>query len=140
MYGDAEDTDGIITPQDLGMSWVVSKKKPDFIGKRSFSREENQRGDRKQLVGLLPADEQVLLPEGAQIIATSSIPAPPVPMLGHVTSSYRSDALRRTFALALSRPAWPPGSSTPARNTGEAPDEHQRLRHGWGSRAAYRSS
>ncbi|GHB51157.1 sarcosine oxidase subunit alpha [Streptomyces viridiviolaceus] len=98
-----QDTDGTVTPQDLGMSWVVSKKKPDFIGKRSFSREENQRGDRKQLVGLLPADERVLLPEGAQIIATSSIPQPPVPMLGHVTSSYRSDALQRTFALALVR-------------------------------------
>ncbi|GHE58824.1 sarcosine oxidase subunit alpha [Streptomyces spiralis] len=98
-----QDTDGTITPQDLGMSWVVSKKKPDFIGKRSFSRRENRRDDRKQLVGLLPADEQLLLPEGAQIIATSDIPAPPVPMLGHVTSSYRSDALRRTFALALVR-------------------------------------
>ncbi|MFI8876895.1 sarcosine oxidase subunit alpha family protein [Streptomyces sp. NPDC055243] len=98
-----QDTDGTVTPQDLGMAWVVSKKKPDFIGKRSFARAENQRGDRKQLVGLLPADETILLPEGAQIIATSNIPAPPVPMLGHVTSSYRSDALRRTFALALVR-------------------------------------
>ncbi|RVU27995.1 FAD-dependent oxidoreductase [Streptomyces antnestii] len=98
-----QDTDGTVTPQDLGMSWVVSKKKPDFVGKRSFAREENQRGDRKQLVGLLPADERTLLPEGAQIIATSDIPAPPVPMLGHVTSSYRSDALQRTFALALVR-------------------------------------
>ncbi len=98
-----QDTDGTVTPQDLGMSWVVSKKKPDFVGKRSFARAENQRGDRKQLVGLLPADERVLLPEGAQIIATSEIPAPPVPMLGHITSSYRSDALRRTFALALVR-------------------------------------
>ncbi|PJJ05580.1 sarcosine oxidase subunit alpha [Streptomyces sp. 2333.5] len=98
-----QDTDGTVTPQDLGMSWVVSKKKAEFIGKRSFARPENQRTDRKQLVGLLPADERVLLPEGAQIIATSTIPAPPVPMLGHVTSSYRSDALRRTFALALVR-------------------------------------
>ncbi|MEV5878909.1 2Fe-2S iron-sulfur cluster-binding protein [Streptomyces sp. NPDC052101] len=98
-----QDTDGTVTPQDLGMSWVVSKKKPDFVGKRSFARAENQRDDRKQLVGLLPADERTLLPEGAQIIATSSIPQPPVPMLGHVTSSYRSDALRRTFALALVR-------------------------------------
>ncbi|MER6146054.1 2Fe-2S iron-sulfur cluster-binding protein [Streptomyces sparsogenes] len=98
-----QDTDGTVTPQDLGMSWVVSKRKPDFVGKRSFARAENQRGDRKQLVGLLPADEGVLLPEGAQIIATSGVPEPPVPMLGHVTSSYRSDALGRTFALALVR-------------------------------------
>ncbi|MFC3996510.1 2Fe-2S iron-sulfur cluster-binding protein [Nocardiopsis sediminis] len=98
-----QDTDGTVTPQDLGMSWVVSKKKADFVGKRSFGRAENRRGDRKQLVGLLPSDERVLLPEGAQVIATSSVPEPPVPMLGHVTSSYRSDALQRTFALALVR-------------------------------------
>ncbi|WP_307840066.1 glycine cleavage T C-terminal barrel domain-containing protein [Streptomyces sp. G44] len=98
-----QDTDGTVTPHDLGMSWAVSGKKPDFVGKRSFSRAENRRRDRRQLVGLLPADERVLLPEGAQIIATSDIPEPPVPMLGHVTSSYRSDVLRRTFALALVR-------------------------------------
>ncbi len=98
-----QDTDGTVTPQDLGMSWVVSKKKADFVGKRSFTRAENKRDDRKELVGLLPADAGVLLPEGAQIIATSEVPAPPVPMLGHVTSSYRSDALQRTFALALVR-------------------------------------
>ncbi|MFJ9176258.1 2Fe-2S iron-sulfur cluster-binding protein [Streptomyces sp. NPDC102360] len=98
-----QDTDGTVTPQDLGMNWVISKKKPDFVGKRSFARPENQRPDRKQLVALLPTDERTLLPEGAQIIATEAVPAPPVPMLGHVTSSYRSDALQRTFALALVR-------------------------------------
>ena len=36
-----QDTDGTNTPQDLGMSWAVSKKKPDFVGKRSFTRSEN---------------------------------------------------------------------------------------------------
>jgi sarcosine oxidase subunit alpha len=43
----------------------------------------------------------VLLPEGAQIVEGPTLPEPPVPMLGHVTSSYRSAALDRTFALAL---------------------------------------
>ena len=85
------------------MSWIVSKKKPNFIGKRSFSRAENQRTDRKQLVGLVPVDPTVLLPEGAQVIATDTLPEPPIPMLGHVTSSYRSAALGRTFALAVVR-------------------------------------
>ena len=32
-----QETDGTVTPQDLGMSWAVSKKKIDFLGKRSFS-------------------------------------------------------------------------------------------------------
>ncbi|VVJ16105.1 Sarcosine oxidase alpha subunit (EC [Amycolatopsis camponoti] len=98
-----QDTDGTVTPQDLGMSWAVSKKKADFIGKRSFARAENNRPDRKQLVGLLPVDPSVLLPEGSQIIESEVVPEPPVRMLGHVTSSYDSAALGRTFALALVR-------------------------------------
>jgi sarcosine oxidase, subunit alpha len=99
-----QDTDGTVTPQDLGMSWAVSKKKPDFIGKRSFSRAENQNPLRKQLVGLLPVDRVTRLPEGSQIVEfcdDDALPPPPVPMLGHVTSSYRSAELDRTFALAL---------------------------------------
>lgn len=96
-----QDTDGTVTPQDLGMSWVVSKKKADFIGKRSFARADNNRPDRKHLVSLLPVERDVLLPEGSQLISTPQLPQPPVPMLGHVTSSYRSVALGGTFALAL---------------------------------------
>jgi sarcosine oxidase subunit alpha len=98
-----QDTDGTVTPQDLGMGWVVSKKKVDFIGKRSHQRADNNRPDRKHLVGLLPLDPDKLLAEGAQIVAPNELPEPPVPMLGHVTSSYRSAALDSTFALALVR-------------------------------------
>ncbi|MER5177603.1 sarcosine oxidase subunit alpha family protein [Streptomyces sp. NPDC002896] len=96
-----QDTDGTVTPQDLGMSWAVSKKKPDFIGKRSYARADTVRPDRKHLVGLLPEDPGTFLPEGTHLVADSVLPQPPVPMLGHVTSSYRSAALGRTFALAL---------------------------------------
>jgi len=98
-----QDTDGTVTPHDLGLSWIVSKKKPDFLGKRSFDRAENRRADRKHLVGLLPVDGATVLAEGAQILASEKIPEPPVPMLGHVTSSYRSAALGQPFALALVR-------------------------------------
>lgn len=44
------------------------------------------------------------MPEGSQIIAPDVPVTPadgPVPMLGHVTSSYHSQALGRPFALAL---------------------------------------
>jgi sarcosine oxidase subunit alpha len=98
-----QDTDGTVTPQDLGMAWVVSKKKADFVGKRSFSRADTGRPDRKHLVGLLPDDADTLLPEGAQLVTVDPLPEPPVPSQGHVTSSYRSAALGRTFALALLR-------------------------------------
>ncbi|GAA4786524.1 2Fe-2S iron-sulfur cluster-binding protein [Actinomycetospora chlora] len=99
-----QDTDGTVTPHDLGMSWAVSTKKPDFVGKRSFARPANRDPARKQLVSLLPDDAATLLPEGSQIVelrADGRLPAPPVPMLGHVTSSYRSAELGRPFALAL---------------------------------------
>ena len=98
-----QETDATVTPQDLGMEWIISKKKLDFVGKRSFNRPENHRADRKQLVGLVPVDPTVLLPEGSQVVECSELPPPPVPMLGHVTSSYRSAALGRTFALAVIR-------------------------------------
>src|SRR4051795_7586897 len=78
-----QDTDGTVTPHDLGMAWVVSKKKPDFVGKRSFARPDNVRPDRKHLVGLLPVECDQLLPEGTQLIATEQLPEPPVQMLGH---------------------------------------------------------
>jgi sarcosine oxidase, subunit alpha len=96
-----QDTDGTVTPHDLGMGWAVSKKKPDFLGKRSFARPGNSAPDRKHLVGLLPVDPTVVLPEGSQVVEDVTLPEPPVPMLGHVTSSYRSAELNRGFALAL---------------------------------------
>lgn len=98
-----QDTDGTVTPQDAAMEWIVSKAK-DFVGKRSYSRVDNARTDRKQLVSVLPVDPEYLLPEGAQLVAPGVPVTPqdgPVPMEGHVTSSYRSAALGRTFGLAL---------------------------------------
>ena len=97
-----QDTDGTVTPDDLGMSWIVNLRKGDFVGRRSLLRADLVRPDRKQLVGLLPDDPELLLQEGAQVVAAEHAAAsPPVPMLGHVTSSYDSAALGRTFALAL---------------------------------------
>jgi sarcosine oxidase subunit alpha len=97
-----QDTDGTVTPDDLGMSWIVNLRKGDFVGRRSLRRADLLRPDRRQLVGLLPDDPGALLPEGAQLVAAEHAgAAPPVPMLGHVTSSYESATLGRTFALAL---------------------------------------
>ncbi|WP_116110336.1 2Fe-2S iron-sulfur cluster-binding protein [Amycolatopsis ruanii] len=99
-----QDTDGTVSPHDLGLGWAVSKKKRDFVGKRSFTRAENTNPLRKQLVSLLPADARTKLPEGSQVVEfrpDGTLPPPPVPMLGHVTSSYHSAELGRPFALAL---------------------------------------
>lgn len=95
-----QETDGTVTPQDLGMDWIVSKQKADFVGKRSYTRADTGRPDRKTLVGLFTQDPAEVLPEGAQITATADGTVP-VPMLGHVTSSYFSETLGRSIALAL---------------------------------------
>jgi len=94
-----QETDATVTPIDLGMDWIVSKKK-DFIGKRSLSRSDTIREDRKQLVGLRPTDPNMVLPEGGQIVTDKNAPIP-MPMIGHVTSSYYSANLGHSFALAV---------------------------------------
>jgi sarcosine oxidase subunit alpha len=81
------------------MSWALSKSK-DFIGKRSMARPDSVRADRKQLVGLLTENPGEVLPEGGQIVETAAT-APPVKMVGHVTSSYYSANLGHSIALAL---------------------------------------
>ena len=95
-----QDTDGTVTPADLGMDWIVSKKKPDFLGKRSLSRADTLRSGRKRLVGLFTEDPKTVLDEGAQIVAEPR-DRPPMKMIGHVTSSYFSPTLDRSIALAL---------------------------------------
>ncbi|MGA8787491.1 MAG: glycine cleavage T C-terminal barrel domain-containing protein, partial [Paenarthrobacter sp.] len=98
-----QDTDGTVTPQDAGMDWIVSKAK-DFIGKRSYLRQDASREDRKHLVSVLPVDHSLRLPEGTQLVEKGIPVNPahgPVPMEGFVTSSYHSAALGRSFALAL---------------------------------------
>src|SRR5699024_10296506 len=49
-----QDTDGTLTPMDMGMNWAIGKKKVDFLGKRSLSRPDIVRDDRRQFVGLIP--------------------------------------------------------------------------------------
>ncbi|HER26234.1 MAG TPA: sarcosine oxidase subunit alpha, partial [Rhodospirillales bacterium] len=94
-----QETDGTTTPNDLAMDWMVSKKK-DFIGRRSLQRPDCLRPGRKQLVGLLTTDGDQVLPEGAQLVADLKS-APPMDMIGHVTSSYYSANMGRAIALAV---------------------------------------
>jgi sarcosine oxidase subunit alpha len=94
-----QETDGSVTPLDLGMDWIVSKKK-DFLGRRSLARSDMAKPDRKQLVGLLTDDPKEVLPEGAQLVEQVK-DRPPMTMVGHVTSSYESPNLGRSIALAL---------------------------------------
>jgi sarcosine oxidase subunit alpha len=93
-----QDTEATTTPYDVGLGWLVSKDK-DFIGKRSFARPALQAADRPQLVGFLPEDRDLVLPEGAGLVARVS--APPMSIQGHVTTSRFSETLGRSFGLAM---------------------------------------
>ena len=92
-----QEADGTTTPDDLGLTWAIGKAKRDFIGKRSLMLPALAAPGRRQLVGLLP---DVLLDDGAQIVADPRQPAP-MRVLGHVTSTYVSPTLNRPIALAL---------------------------------------
>jgi sarcosine oxidase subunit alpha len=96
-----QDTDGSLTPDDLGMGWCVGRTKPySWIGWRGMNREDCVRENRKQLVGLKPLDPNKVLPEGAQLVFDPK-QAIPMDMVGHVTSSYASAALNHSIAMAL---------------------------------------
>jgi sarcosine oxidase subunit alpha len=82
------------------MAWAVGKAKPDFIGRRSHDRSDMKREDRKQLVGLQVQDANEVLPEGGQVVERV-LKSPPMPMIGHITSSYWSETLKRGIALAM---------------------------------------
>src|SRR3546814_10762868 len=42
-----QETDGSVTPTDLGMDWIVSKAK-DFVGRRSLTRADMASPERKR--------------------------------------------------------------------------------------------
>jgi sarcosine oxidase subunit alpha len=63
-------------------------------------RSDCLRSDRKQLVGLRTLKPEVVVPEGAQIVAVSK-QSIPMEMHGHVSSSYYTATLGRSIALAV---------------------------------------
>ena len=95
-----QETDGTVTPHDLGLESMIGAAKRDFVGKRSLARADLRAPNRKQLVGLLTEDPRLVLDEGAQLVADPRERAP-MSALGHVTSSYESVNCGRSIAMAL---------------------------------------
>lgn len=99
-----QETDGTVTPDDLGLAGMIGKAKRDFVGKRSLARPDLVKAGRAQLVGLEisggASSRADVLEEGAQITASAS-PATGTAALGHVTSAYWSEAVGRPIALAM---------------------------------------
>ena len=99
-----QETDGTVTPIDINFNWMIGKKKKDFIGKRSLTRSDTTREDRKQLVGIIPLDKSEFIEEGQHVVERERLPDPiktPVEYLGHVSSSYHSPNLNHCIAMAM---------------------------------------
>jgi len=92
-----DESDGTVIPQDLGLGWAISKKKPDYLGKRAQQRPFMTNPDRWQLVGLETADGSVI-PEGAYAVGEGQNANGQDVVIGRVTSSYYSATLDRAGA------------------------------------------
>ena len=86
---------GRVTADDLGLARMV-RAEGDFIGRRSLSRPGLTDPARWQLVGLVPADGESALPQGAKIV--DEIPGR---YIGEITSTSWSPMLGMPIALAL---------------------------------------
>ena len=96
-----QETDGTVTPQDLGLAGRSRRRRTSSAGGRIGGPTPSGRTG-NSWSACCPSTRTSRLPEGAQLVAPDAdLGTTPVPMLGHVTSSYRSAALGRTFALAL---------------------------------------
>ena len=92
------DTDGTTSPADVGWGESASRKKGDFIGKRSLTRSDNLRADRLQLVGLTADDARLMVP-GAHLRLAGTTEGSD----GWVTSAAHSPAIGKPIALAMLR-------------------------------------
>lgn len=100
------DTDGTTLPQDVGFAPVIAKKDKDFIGRRSTTRPDGLRPDRRQLVGLEVLDKGGALAAGAHVLPPRTGGPRAKGALGTdgwVTSAVFSPTLDRPLALALVR-------------------------------------
>jgi sarcosine oxidase subunit alpha len=90
---------GQTTPTDLGLARLVARKK-SFIGRRLLERPAIADPARPALVGLVPIDGTTPIRAGSQLILDRNA-APPVAMVGHVSSATYSPTLGHPIALAL---------------------------------------
>ncbi len=98
MIGD--ETDGTVIPQDLNLAWAISKKKPDYLGKRAQERSHMASPDRWKLVGLETLDGSVI-PDGAYAVAEGMNANGQRNVQGRVTSTYFSPTLNKGIAMGL---------------------------------------
>ena len=92
------DTDGTTNPFDVGFRHIVENKSSDFVGARSLQRANDQRADRRQLVGFASEDAGATVQAGAHFISGDGAGRRSE---GFVTSACQSPTLNKTIGLGL---------------------------------------
>ncbi|MDG2406859.1 MAG: glycine cleavage T C-terminal barrel domain-containing protein, partial [Paracoccaceae bacterium] len=90
------EVDGPIDPHDLGLGWAMSKKKADYLGKRSVALRRAGTSNRRELVGVIP-EPDCMIPEGAPLTPGGERK----PSEGFVTACVYSTVHERWVGLAL---------------------------------------
>ncbi|MFQ5983481.1 MAG: glycine cleavage T C-terminal barrel domain-containing protein, partial [Woeseiaceae bacterium] len=92
------DTDGMTNPLDIGFGRIVENKRGDFVGARSLKRPEDQRTDRRQLIGFEIEGNGSTVLAGAHFVAGNGVGQRSE---GFVTSAFQSPTLGKTIGLGL---------------------------------------
>jgi sarcosine oxidase subunit alpha len=114
-----QDTDGLTDPLMANLAWAVKLDKPDFVGKPSLVRIEQQ-GVSQKLVGFEMLDPSLVPEEANQIVVEN--PAEPVGLeiIGRVTSARYSPTLKKSIGLCwLPADCSQPGARFTVRIRGE---------------------
>ena len=91
-----QDTDALSDPFSANMEWIVKMNKPDFLGKRAFTR-INAEGIKQLLVGFNMDCPDIVPEEGSQIVSKRL--GKKMEIIGWVTSSRFSPTLERPIGL-----------------------------------------
>jgi sarcosine oxidase subunit alpha len=93
------EVDGTSDAIDLGLGALISKSKPDFLGKRSMEIRRKNDPERIEMVGFLPLSPNAIVPEGAPITPNGALSD----QEGFVSACVMSVVHQRAIALGLLR-------------------------------------
>jgi sarcosine oxidase, subunit alpha len=88
-----QDTDGLTHPVEANMEWVLAKKKPFYVGKRSIEMQV-AKGVTRKLVGFELTNATAPVPKECHLIIRNG------EITGRVTSVVKSPTLGKTIGLA----------------------------------------